>query len=106
MNWRIQDKTIDLVSWQRSMSLKNYNKFKQLLAQTNRADVYRDAGTNVAFEKFHVKLKLAYDRAFPNRKMIKTYHTRKPWLTEALKNSIKIKNKMYITYKKRSSSNN
>ena len=60
----------------------------------------------MAFEKFHVKLKLAYDRAFPNRKMTKTYHTRKPWLTEALKNSIKIKNKMYITYKKCSSSNN
>ena len=85
MNWRIQDKTIDLVSWQRSMSLKNYNKFKQLLAQTNWADVYRDAETNVAYEKFHAKLKLAYDRAFSNRKMTKTYHTRKPWLTEALK---------------------
>ena len=99
MNWRIQDKIIDLVSWQRSMSLKNYNKFKQLLAQTNWADVYRDAETNVAVEKIHAKLKLAYDRAFPDRKMTKTYHTRKPWLTEALKNSIKIKNKMYITYK-------
>ena len=87
LNWRIQDKTIDLVSWQRSMSFKNYNKFKQLLAQTNWADVYRD----MAFEKFHVKLKLSYDKAFPNRKMTKTYHTRKPWLTEALQNSIKIK---------------
>ena len=68
MNWHIQDKTIDLVSWQRSMSLKNYYKFKQLLAQTNGTDVYRDAETNVAFEKFNVKLKSVYDRAFPNKR--------------------------------------
>ena len=81
------------------MSLKNYNEFKQLIAQTDWADVYRDAENDVVVEKFHAKLKLAYDRALPNRMMTDTYYTRKPWLTEALKNSIKINNKMYVTQK-------
>ena len=73
----------------RRMSFKNYNKFKRFIVETDWADVYHNVDTNTAFEKFHEKLKLAYDRAFPKRKMTKTYHTRKPWLTKAPKNPIK-----------------
>ena len=82
------------------MSFKNCNKFKRLIDETDWTDVYHNLDTNAAFNNFHKKLKWAYDRAFPKRKMTKTYHTWKPWLTEALKISIKIKNKMYISYKK------
>ena len=88
------------------MSFKNCNKFKRLIDVTDWTDVYHNLDTNAAFNNLYKKLKWAYDRAFPKRKITKIYHTRKPWLTEALKNSIKIKNKMYISYQKCGSSYN
>ena len=47
------------MSLQRSMSFKNYNKSKQFIVETDRTYVYDNVHTNVAFDKFHEKLKLA-----------------------------------------------
>ena len=55
MNWRIQDKKNNLMSWRRSMSFKNGNKFPRFIDETDWADVYHD--TIAAFNNFHKKLK-------------------------------------------------
>ena len=73
------------------MSFKNCNKFKRFIDETDWTELIYNLDTNAAFNNFHKKLKWTYDRAFPKRKMTKTYHSRKLWLTEALKNSIKFK---------------
>ena len=38
-----------------------------------------------------------YNKCFPFRKYDKPYYNKKPWLTLALKESIKTKNKLYVT---------
>ena len=58
------------------------------------------------FLYIHKNLKLIYDRAFPKRELKKTYHTRKPWLTECLKVSIKKKNKLYMITKRHPTTRN
>ena len=44
---------------------------------------------------FFNKLKCEYDKAFPIVKIKKKYNNRKPWLSLALRGSIKKKNKLY-----------
>ena len=46
------------------MPFRNYNKFKQFIVETDCIGVYHYVDTNVAFEKFHENLKLAYDTIF------------------------------------------
>ena len=47
-----------------------------------------------------------HNKYFPKVKIKKGYSNRKPWLSEALRNSIKIKNKLYYVYKKTQSVKN
>ena len=42
------------------------------------------------------KLKFEYDKAFPIVKIKKKYNNRKPWLSPALRDSIKKKNKLHV----------
>ena len=74
-------------------------KFISLIAAFSWNDVYTKTDTNDAFSYFHNNLKVMHDQAFPIKKLKKNHHTRKPWLTECLKISIK-KNKLYIVNKK------
>ena len=41
-----------------------------------------------------------YDACFPIKMFKEGYRTRKPWLSEEMKRSIKVKNKLYMHYKK------
>ena len=100
INWQIKEKCVNIVSWRRNMNARNVNRFKQLIAECEWYDIFTNLDTNTAFEKFHEKLKSAYDTAFPKIQIRKCYRTKKPWLTEALKTSIKTKNKLYLQYKK------
>ena len=84
------------------MSENNYNRFKQYISICDWQEILTHQDTNIAFESFHMKLK----SVFPKKKITKTYFTRKPWLTEGLKHSIKLKNKLFIQYKKCSSAHN
>lgn len=49
-----------------------------------------------AFSSFHNKIRETYNKSFPKKRYKRSYHDKKPWLTSALKESIKIKNKLYI----------
>ena len=51
--------------------------------------------TQAAFTKFHKLYKSMYDKAFPVIKVKFKYNNRKPWLSDELKDSIKLKNKLY-----------
>ena len=53
-----------------------------------------------AHSKFHEIVSCKYNVCFPYRKLTKRYHMGKPLLSEALKQSIKEKNKLYILQKK------
>ena len=106
VNWSIQEKTVDILEYRIIMSENNYNRFKQYISNCDWQEILTHQDTNIAFESFHMKLKSAYDKVFPKNKITKTCFTGKPWLTEGLKHSIKLKNKLFIQYKKCSSAHN
>ena len=53
-----------------------------------------------AYSKFHELVSSKYNVCFPYRKFTKRYHMSKPWLSAALKQSIKEKNKLFVVQKK------
>ena len=50
-----------------------------------------------AFSMFHSTFTKLFNQHFPKRKIKIKYNNRKPWLTDGLKKSIRIKNKLYMT---------
>ena len=68
--------------------------------------LYTIVDTNEAFSYFHEILSLAYNQAFPKKTLNKIYNTRKPWLTDCLKMTIKKKNKLYVISKKHPTARN
>ena len=78
INWYIEDKCVDTLSWRRNLSEKRINRFKQLIIEYEWLDIYSHFDTNIAFGKFgkfHERLKLAYDKAFPIMQIWKCYNT-------------------------------
>ena len=62
--------------------------------------VLNETDTAMAYSKFHGAISLMYNACFPYRKISKKYYKNKPWLSTALKESIKIKNKLYVKSKR------
>ena len=56
------------------------------------APVTNKSDTQAAYSEFHKILCEKYNKCFPYRKLNKPYYNNKPWLTNALKESIKTKN--------------
>ena len=54
-----------------------------------------DTDCQSSYSKFHDIFLGLYDRCFPLRRVELKYRNRKPYLTEGLKKSIKVKNKLY-----------
>ena len=52
--------------------------------------VSNEADTQSAYNKFHEVISTKYHACFPYRKIPKMYYKNKPWLSTALKESIKI----------------
>ena len=50
------------------------------------------------FSKLHSIFSNTYEDCFPSTTTKLGYRTRMPWLTVALNNSIKTKNKLYVKY--------
>ena len=106
LNWRMIAKKVEKYISCQSMNRRNYEKFISLNTAFSWNDVWTKNYTHYAFLYFHNNLQVMYDQAFPIKKIKKTYHTRKPWLTECLKISIKKKNKLYIVNKKHPAAQN
>ena len=58
------------------------------------------SGTQESFDLFHNRLTALHNKHFPKVRIKRRYNNKKPWLTEALRISIKHKNKLYYIYQK------
>ena len=77
------------------------NKFHTLLKAIDWNTVLNVVSCQEAFSKFHHYYCECFNESFPLVPLKSNYHNRKSWLTESLKNSIKVKNKLYVISIKR-----
>ena len=96
----IKYKNVNIKISRRSYSNKNKNNFSDLITRTEWANIFTAMNTQEAFRLFHNKVKEIHDKCFPVQTISKTYNTRKPWLTDSLRDAIKKKNKLYYLSKK------
>ena len=82
---------------------RNKQAFLQVLQETDWSDIFSIPGTQSCFNTFHGTLVSLLNKSFPKVRIKKRYNNRKPWLSDALRNSIKLKNKLYYKYRKISS---
>ena len=97
---------VDDVIVKRIYNSKNMREFSETLSHTDWSEMYTASGTQEAFDLFHNKLMELHNKHFPKVRIKKGYSNRKPWLSEALRDCIKRKNKMYYVFKKVPSVNN
>ena len=90
----------------RNFSFHNRQSFQNALDETDWEEIYSQHDTQSAFTRFYSKFTNLYNKHFPFRKIKLRYSNRKPWLTEALKQSIRKKNKLYMKYLKIKSAQN
>ena len=80
----------------RVFSKYNIKKFHKKLQQIDWSCILTCNKCQDAFSLFHSQYCSKYEECFPYVKFKIGYKNRKPWLTSALKTSIKIKNKLYV----------
>ena len=81
--------------FRRQYNEKNIEKFCVNLESTDWTTVMSDTDCQSSYSKFHDIFLGLYDCCFPLRRVELKYRNRKPYLTEGLKKSIKVKNKLY-----------
>ena len=96
----------DSVVIRRNLSYKNRQRFNESISSLDWGAVYNESNTQVAFSLFNSTLLKHFHINFPKQTVKMKYNNRKPWLTEGLKDSIKIKNKLYRKYLKVKSATN
>ena len=84
----------------RNMCQRNITKFISEMNMIHWQFVLNETYTQSAYTKFHEVISTKYNACFPYRKIYKKYYKNKPWLSTALKESIKIKNKLYVKSKR------
>ena len=97
----------DMYIWQRKYSDSSKCEFANACKNINWENVLIQNDAQIAYSQFRSNILTLYDRFFPSQKVKHTvYKCRQPWLTTALKTSIKIKNKLYIKQLRHSTNNN
>ena len=81
----------------RDYKYNNILKFKENWAKIQWDRILNEQNAQIAYNALCYILTQEYDKCFPIKKHSKKYCIKKPWLTSALKESIKIKNKLYIS---------
>lgn len=84
----------------RSLSQQNINIFYDALRLVNWQAVQSCTDCQQSYTLFYELFYKCYDECFPLRIIKNNYHNRKTWLTAGLKQSIKVKNKLYVNSKK------
>ena len=79
----------------RNYSHVNKLSFQQALSEIDWSEMYVLSDTQSVLSLFYSRFIKLFDKHFPRKKIKLQYNTRKPWLTPALKQSIRIKNKLY-----------
>ena len=90
----------------RNKGQRNITKFISEMNMVDWQFVLTETDTQSAYNKFHEVISTKYNVCFPYRKISKKYYKNKPWLSTALKESIKIKNKLYVKSKRSNDSEN
>ena len=80
----------------RILSLSNMESFANKLRLENWQDVLSSDNGSETFKLFYTKFCTLYDNAFPVKHVKTDYKTKKIWLSDGLRKSIKIKNRMYM----------
>jgi hypothetical protein len=83
----------------RSYTQFNYEKFQHEVNTFDWNKIYDFNDCQEAFTFFHTNFKNIHDQCFPLKQVKVGYSNRKPWLSRGLKNSIKMKNKLYLKYR-------
>ena len=81
----------------RDYRYNNILKFKENLAKIQWDRILNEQNAQIAYNAFCNIFTQEYDKCFPIKKHSKKYCIKKPWLTSALKESMKIKNKLYVS---------
>ena len=81
------------------MSPGNLAKFKDKLAHFNWSAVYSNQDPKCVFDLFYNYYLDLYGTCFPIMGIQSLYHTRKSWLTQGLRKSIKTKNLLQLKSK-------
>ena len=84
----------------RSVTDENTSKFIDALNSQDWTNILSCSDAQKAYTSFHVEFSRLYNACFPIKYIKQGYKNRKPWLTKALKKSIKIKNCLFKRYKK------
>ena len=95
----IIDHTIPFIKT-RDLSFQNINKFKEKLNCKNWSTVYNCNNADQAFTQFYKIFCETYYQCFPIKIIKSKYKSRKIWLSNGLKVSIKHKNKLYVLAKR------
>ena len=93
-------------SVQRNLSERNKQAFREALATLKWKEIYDENDAQGAFSAFHSIVLKLYNKHFSKRKIKTTYTTHKQWLSQGLKESIKIMNKLLRMNKKNGSVEN
>ena len=102
----VQAQDFKCIITRRNYTTKNKDSYLSQLSNIDWEDVLRSDSTQGAFSLFHNKLRKLHDNCFPLQHISKKYNTRKPWLSDSLRDAIKNKNKLYRKSLKIKSTNN
>lgn len=94
INNKITATNEDKFIFKRIWDSKSYDKFINEINNTDWDPIYNCNDTQIAYTLFHNILYQIFDKHFPMKRIKLGYKTRKPWLTPAIKASIKHKNKL------------
>ena len=89
MTWLIQD-------WSVIWDDQNIDQVTKEMQEINWNCVTDISDAQASYSKLHRVISQKYNKCFPYRKINKPYYNNKPWLTNAMKESIKMKNKLYV----------
>ena len=84
---------------ERQYTEKNKNNLITFISQTNWDIITEQSDVQVAYSLFQSTLSELYNTSFPIIKVKKRYNNRKPWLSQGLKNCIKMKNRLHVKHK-------
>ena len=87
-------------------STQNEDIFCDAMGNVSWGEISRATDARQAFHTFHKHLIAMYNKPFPKMIIKWKYSKGKPWLSEGLKNSIKLNNKLYLNFEKINSAHN
>ena len=86
----------DIPVLKRNFTQNNMTRFTNEMENVDWEFIKNIDDTQTAYSVFHNLLVEKFNSCFSLKSIKKAYYTKKPWLTAALRESIKVKNKLYV----------